>query len=114
MKLEVGLYARTESCGIVKIEGFYSTLSDDYIATHNDLVRKKEITKTSYNIIDLIRAGDFVNGKLVTDVYLDGATKYIKLDNAYENGKGVRTYAEDIKTIVTCEQFESMSYKVGE
>jgi hypothetical protein len=53
-----------------------------------------------------------VNGHLVKAVYLDGPRKYIKLDNAYENGKGIRTYSEDIKTIVTKEQFKAAEYEV--
>ena len=53
-----------------------------------------------------------VNGYKVKAVYLKGYRKYIKLSNAYESGKGIRTYNEDIKTIVTKEQFESMKYEV--
>ena len=61
----------------------------------------------------MIRVGDIVNGYRVKAVYLEGATKYIKLDNAYENGQGTRTYEEDIKTILTKEQYKANCYKVG-
>ena len=37
-----------------------------------------------------------MNGHLVKAVYLEGTRKYIKLDNAYEYGEGIRTYEEDI------------------
>lgn len=62
--------------------------------------------------IDLIEIGDYVNGYKVEAVYLKGYRKYIKLSNAYENGKGIRTYSEDIKSVVTKEQFSSVKYEV--
>ena len=78
-------------------------------------VREKNITKHSKNIIDLIEPGDIVNNHYVKAVYLDGAVKYIKLDNAYspENHfTGVRTYEDDIETILTKEQMEANQYVV--
>lgn len=73
------------------------------------------IIKHSKNILDLIEPGDIVNNHYVKAVYLDGAVKYIKLDNAYspENHfTGVRTYEDDIKTILTKEQMEANQYVV--
>ena len=72
--------------------------------------------KHSFDIIDLIKCGDFVNNHLVTATYLDGARKYIKLDNAYydEINKGIRTYNKDIKTVVTAEKFSNIIYVVGD
>ena len=78
-------------------------------------VNKPYITKHSKNIIDLIEPGDIVNNHYVKAVCLDGAVKYIKLDNAYspENHfTGVRTYEEDIETILTKEQMEANQYVV--
>lgn len=54
-----------------------------------------------------------MNGYRVKAVYLEGVTKYIKLSNSYENGQGIRTYEENIKTILTKEQYEVNCYKVG-
>ena len=75
----------------------------------------ENIAKHSKNLIDLIEPGDIVNNHYVKAVYLDGAVKYIKLDNAYspENHfTGVRTYEDDIKTILTKEQMEANQYVV--
>ena len=75
----------------------------------------ENIAKHSKNLIDLIEVGDIVNNHYVKAVYLDGAVKYIKLDNAYspENHfTGVRTYEDDIETIITHEQYERNCYKV--
>lgn len=74
---------------------------------------KKYIAKHSKQLIDLIEVGDIVNGYRVKAVYLEGATKYIKLSNSYENGQGTRTYEEDIKTILTKERYKANCYKVG-
>lgn len=53
-----------------------------------------------------------MNGYRVKAVYLEGFTKYIKLDNAYKNGQGTRTYEETIKTILTKEQVEANQYVI--
>ena len=114
MKLEVGMYVRTKYNGIFKINGFHSTIYDDYIATHNDLVRKKEIIKASHNIIDLIEVGDYVNGMLVTkSTWNYQNIDFIQVDTLDSWGWGVGTMpVTEIKSIVTSQQFESMQYKV--
>lgn len=69
-------------------------------------------SKYSYNIIDLIEVGD-----VITTNNLCGEITKIDIENNqiwiaccdYETCR-----SEDIKSIVTKEQFESMSYKVGE
>jgi hypothetical protein len=63
--------------------------------------------KHSPNIIDLIEVGDYVNGYPVIDIGQD----YICV---CDFGKSEDLIEEDIKTIVTKEQFESMKYKVGD
>lgn len=109
MKLEVGMYVRTLN-GIAKItrhEHYWINKEEwNYITT--DIGRNFEIDlilKASHNIIDLIEVGDYVNGYEV---------EFIEKEN-----KNIICYTatfeeEDIKSIVTKEQFESMSYKVGE
>ena len=71
----------------------------------------EDIIKSSPNIIDLIEKFDLVNGHLV-------------ICKMYENEKDIPTIVkcvgdyyfkeEDIKSIVTKEQFESMKYEVGD
>lgn len=80
---------------------------NDYVFVGSD-----EILKHDFDIINLVEVGDYVNKHLVKATYLDGVTKYIKLDNSYENNDGVRTYSEDIETISTKQQMEARSYKV--
>ncbi len=80
-----------------------------YIECEKNLIFKKDIVKHSSNLIDLIECGDYVNGYIVRRTYLDGETHYIKLG---EQITGNRTYTDDIKSIVTKEMMESISYKV--
>ena len=124
MKLKEGMYVRTKNLGgsiekIIEIIPKEKTpdLKTRYIT---DVSREHGLKITddyiigepSYNPIDLIEVGDYVNGYKVEAVYLKGYRKYIKLSNAYESGKGVRTYNEDIKLVVTKEQFNSVKYEV--
>ena len=122
--MKVGDYVRTKSYGIKKINGFSSTLEEDFIDCDYDkyqrvLINKKEIIKSSPNIIDLIEVGDYVNGcriqELVTglngEIYLE--TELTEFDNVYACGN-INIYEKDIKSIVTKESFKSMEYKVGE
>lgn len=115
MKLEVGMYVRFN--GIIRqIE----EIRDDYIvfdetffdewAEECHILNKKEFNhiklKVSHNIIDLIEVGDYVNGsKVINKDEEYGVIKCLN-DNSY--------WHYEIETIVTKEQFESMSYKVGE
>lgn len=109
MKLEVGRFVRTKDGEIHKIK----SINDEYIEYENGFgipyELKEYIVKASYNIIDLISRFDLVNGHLV-------------ICKMYENEKDIPTIIkcvgdyyfkeEDIKSIVTKEQFESMEYKV--
>ena len=129
-KLEAGIFIRTP-LGIGKI--IYLRIQDEYgcnyatqleynlfinnerdhISIDGECFEKEEI-KTSYNIIDLIQEGDYVNGSKVGYIDdCDGAMREFYYD--YENpNEDVGHWQEEIKSIVTREQFESMSYKVGE
>ena len=121
-EIEVGDYVRINNdfrliaLGIGKV----IRINQDtiYVRMNLDLpisLKTENITKHSKNIIDLIEIGDIVNNHYVKAVYLDGAVKYIKLDNAYspENHfTGVRTYEDDIETILTKEQMEANQYVV--
>ena len=63
----------------------------------------------SDNLIDLIEVGDYVNGLIVTRICIDGETnkKYLNLYGSISEWEN-----EDIKSIVTKEQFESIKYEV--
>ena len=92
----------------------------DYISIDGECFEKEEI-KTSYNIIDLIEVGDYVNGSKVIDISIIGKDKekwvWVEQmedsDNKY--GDDYVGYNNDqIKSIVTKEQFSSMEYRLGD
>ena len=119
MKLEVGMYVRTERGYIAKctyidkeIEGIYGfdgairkSFGDEYDFIYT---QEHDITKASHNIIDLIEVGDYDNGLIVNDVVtdIDGTKTFNLFKQLSYFGN------EDIKTIVTKEQFESMKYSL--
>ena len=112
MKLEVGMYVRTLTLSGFSRIGKLEKI-DDICVTDNGAIDKTQIIKTSHNIIDLIEVGDYVNGYKV-----DFINKFE--DNYYIKGEGTNGFEidiehqEQIKSLVTKEYFESMSYKVGE
>lgn len=65
------------------------------------------IVKASYNIIDILKKGDYVNGIEVINIddeWITMSDTQVPILKSIANGL--------IKTIVTKEQFESMSYKL--
>lgn len=125
MKLEIGKFIRTpygirKIVNITKDDGYgkpkvrvieldrhlNTPYKFDYIFYTDENVIKK--CKTSYDIIDILEVGDYVNGcKVVKNTLKDGGNIVIvQGGNCFTN--------EEIKSIVTKEQMEQMAYKVGE
>lgn len=70
-----------------------------------------DITKHSFNLIDLIEVGDYVNGNIVTDKYLFAGEKPVI--ETERNDTNCKCLCEkDIKSILTHEVFEANAYKV--
>lgn len=78
----------------------------------------ENMAKHSKNIIDLVEVGDYVNGHRVTESKYKQYDKYYFIDidcNDISFGWGIGVIpADEIKSIVTHEQFESVEYKVEE
>lgn len=106
MKLEVGMYARIKEGKIFKINETNVVGKNYYL----DIRETREIIKASYNIIDILEVGDYVNGYKVIDIVENDI--YIS-DYYAESYIGI-VKAKDIKSIVTHEQMEQMAYRVGE
>ena len=127
MKLEIGMYVRTKSFKgfpskigkITKIEYNAGIDNETYIALDNDEEKCRRWTedwligKPSFNPVDLIEVGDYVNGMYIAEIKsLKNNTMICMVDSDYECTTTILN--EDIKSIVTKEQFESMKYKVGD
>ena len=72
-----------------------------------------EILKTSYNIIDILEEGDYIDGCYIQEIKsLKDNVMVCMLDSDYEVESVITN--KDIKSIVTKEQMEQMAYKVGD
>ena len=129
-EIRVGEYIRTKN-GVIaqfthietyykdKIYWFDNTIYQDYeenISYLRDNNLEKYIKKHSFNIIDLIEVGDYVNGYRVVEIMEDMKTGEIHLEmtSDYTNQEigDCTIYNKDIKTIVTKEMMASVEYKV--
>lgn len=74
-------------------------------------INKPYITKHSFNLIDLIEVGDFVNENEVIDKYLfNGEIPVLETTGDETNAKCM--CEGDIKTILTHEQYERNCYRL--
>lgn len=123
MKLEEGMYVRTEKGEISKIkwitvqrwEGLDNTIEASFMLENKENIEyPRDNFKASHNLIDLIEVGDYVNGELVTFISSNpkknqNGKPRIILNNSYS----LFNKYEEINSIVTKEQFESMKYEVN-
>lgn len=100
---------------VIKYENKEDEISSDinYYTESGLEINKKDITKHSFNLIDLIEVGDYVNGYKVISVDKnapENCIECIELDrnNAYEYQF---ISSKDIQSILTHEQFEANCYK---
>lgn len=114
MKLEVGMYCYNKTnrkMGIGKIISFQSN-NNINVRYKNDIeLASIGNLEASYNLIDILEVGDYVNGLPVakTSEYIGTYEKYIELYGSCSDWEN-----EDIKSVVTHEQMEQMSYRIGE
>lgn len=109
-EIKVGEYVRFRNGNIDKVTHIEEDTNKMWFDNTSGRKTIISIVKHSKNIIDLIEVGDYVNGEKVYErfeskLYLEGDTGEIFI---MSDG----TPDEDIETIVTKEQFESISYKV--
>lgn len=127
MKLEAGMFVRTKDGEIGKITHIETETFSEPAYTLDIFSQgiykgcKWFDGKASYNIIDLIEVGDYVNGSEVLDFenkYIKESDEFVPIgvitEHCYLENTDSWIIEKDIKSIVTKECFESMSYKVGE
>lgn len=116
-EIKAGEYVRTIDgiFKVAKIDGLYIYLDKQYLdnqyQTMRDVTFKERIVKHGFNIIDLIEVNDLVNGHRVANIKNDEGRVEIGLENDYM----INYYIEeqDIKTILTHEQYEINCYKIN-
>ena len=121
MKIEEGMYVRTKKGEISKIkwitfqrwEGINTVEATFNLENGDILMYPNDKFKASYNIIDLIEVGDYVNGKKVDRISFIEDTYYIKTKVSNTNNYD---YLPEhlIETILTKEQYENNCYKLEE
>ena len=109
----IAKYKGIEKCNNIDGESedwfiFDSTIIDDYGNSVPVEINKSYFIKSSPNIIDLIEVGDYVNGYLVMELYIN------EIRLLTENNVLCFLQNRDIKSIVTKEQFEGMEYKIND
>lgn len=120
MKLEVGMYVRTEEGEISKIEwitfqsweGLDNTVEASFWLENKErLEYPRDKFKASHNIKELIEDDDLIKFKIYGELFI--CKVYNKSLINYD-GEVFDLEELDIVSILTKEQYESMSYKVGE
>ena len=128
MKLEVGMYVRLENdvediVIINKIAHVFETsiLTENDGSIYQGVYTKENVIKASYNIIDILEVGDYVNGSEVLDFenkYIEEKDTFVPIgvvtENCYLEYTDSWIIEKNIKSVITHEQMEQMAYKVGE
>ena len=118
--IEIGDYVRTKTQGIKRIDTIFENrpvnkygyeIGSEWDGKLYSTIKTTDIIKHSKNIIDLIEAGDFVNGFYIDELSQNPEHKLIWHLSRYGDDDEVFK-EEDIKSIVTKEQFESVTFKV--
>lgn len=119
MELKEGMYIRSKDKNgvqyirkIVELpeETRYGSIVVDKDIHNVFWVSKKNVLKVSFNLIDLIEVGDYVNGEKVTETMI----KMRDEQGVFGLPDHYRMFVDEIhiKSVVTREQFESMKYIV--
>lgn len=124
MELKEGMYVRTKygiaryvHKAVTKATIYYvvdKKIVYDNVEGWEDSLLSNEILKASYNIIDLIEIGDYVNGLPVCINYWKSDNKWhLEIPDSRFISK-IPLEQVNIQSIVTKEQFESMQYRLGD
>lgn len=122
MKLELkeNMYCRSRGGAIRKIVSLEDFNEREY-KLNGFYIDKNAIVKASYNIIDILEIGDYVNGSEVLsfeNTYIEEDDKFVPIgvvtENCYLDYTDSWILEKDIKSVITHEQMNQMEYKVGE
>ena len=135
MKLEVGMYVRLQNdAENIVIINRIANVFETTILTENDgsiyqgEYTKENVIKASFDITDLIKAGDVVTFKNDEDVYRVSCIPnkesacdcfYLVFNYATQYGAEDIEVSKEImqntlESVITREQFEKIAYKVGD
>lgn len=97
---------------VIEIKNQDTDILNWYCLDNNMGTMDRSIVKHSPNLIDLIQCGDYVNGILVTGK--ESTLLWTEIKGIDRSGYHIpiSQYGENIKTVVTKEMMEFISYKV--
>ena len=113
MELKEGMYVRTKDGFIDKVTIDYKGCCNSpncnckHVSCEHNYYDEENIIKASYNLIDLIEVGDYVNGVEVEEI---NDKEIMLVDTHLWIDKEVANRL--IESIVTKEQFNSVKYEV--
>ena len=113
--LSAGMYIRTKD-GYISQYKYYDTTNIGKLLciplSNGTFANIEDIVKASYNIIDLLEVGDVV----VTNNLCGEITKIDKENNRLYTTCYDEEYcsSDDIKEVLTREQFKASSYRIGD
>lgn len=112
MDLQVGMYARYKNPLGNRIKKIVSIFYDSiYFPLPHDgmyYIPKNDILIASFNIIDLVQLGDYVNGMEVTRICFDEyGNRILNLSNC-----SLELTNDDIKSVVTKERFDNVKFNI--
>ena len=129
MKLKVGMYVKYTRGAIngyvpPRIGKITDCSDKDLIKIDNgQVILKADILKASYDIIDLIEVGDYVNGEKVIalkkdiperNIHMNSKNDLIFVDYDLANNWYYGIDTDKIKTVLTKEQYENNVYRIGD
>ena len=118
MKLEVGMFVKYKRGAI---NGYVPSriarivdCSDDLLIKidNGQCILRDDVIKASHSLIDLIEVGDYVNGKRVYNISIVDGLKYLDVEVEDYLSDMPFINADQITSVVTKEQFESVKYIV--
>ena len=114
MDIKVGDYVRCGTAGIKRVVEIIKEPKFFKVSHIKDeeglLINIGFITKVSESKIGVVETGDYVNGYLVLEVSLDGpCNSWIEIESSKDSSE-CTLWNNDIKEILTREQFQSRKY----
>lgn len=119
-ELRENMYIRTKD-GYTSQYKYYDTTNMGKLLciplSNGTFANIEDIVKASYNIIDILEVGDYVNGQ---EVYYDEELDLLYVQSFDANGEFYQesitkqSFIDNIKSVITHEQMEQIAYKVGE
>ena len=98
-------------CGILPIT--HVDLILEYVLEDGNIIHKDNIIVSDNNIINLVKVGDLVNGYRVVEIIEKNRKKEPSTMVYCEYGDNIiGFYNEDIKNVITRDQYRLMNYEV--